>query len=183
MSCVALLQQFDDSFSLRGYSLVKWHIVTAQIASNNATCFTCPPCVRRGVRAYAAVRAQGLTPSGAARFRGLAQLVEHRSPKPRVVGSSPSAPARRGIVTGTGWPRLRGCSTECKTGTIGAGAFGLPAPPKTSWHKHQPRPLRLQSLRSRSLASSSTLRTCVRKSARFPGRRAMRLWFRLFSYF
>ena len=27
--------------------------------------------------------------------RGLAQLVEHRSPKPRVVGSSPSAPARR----------------------------------------------------------------------------------------
>ena len=25
--------------------------------------------------------------------RGLAQLVEHRSPKPRVVGSSPSAPA------------------------------------------------------------------------------------------
>ena len=26
--------------------------------------------------------------------RGLAQLVEHRSPKPRVVGSSPSAPAR-----------------------------------------------------------------------------------------
>ena len=27
-------------------------------------------------------------------YRGLAQLVEHRSPKPRVVGSSPSAPAR-----------------------------------------------------------------------------------------
>ena len=27
------------------------------------------------------------------RHRGLAQLVEHRSPKPRVVGSSPSAPA------------------------------------------------------------------------------------------
>ena len=26
--------------------------------------------------------------------RGLAQLVEHRSPKPRVVGSSPSAPAK-----------------------------------------------------------------------------------------
>ena len=26
-------------------------------------------------------------------LRGLAQLVEHRSPKPRVVGSSPSAPA------------------------------------------------------------------------------------------
>ena len=25
--------------------------------------------------------------------RGVAQLVEHRSPKPRVVGSSPSAPA------------------------------------------------------------------------------------------
>src|SRR5690554_4099606 len=28
------------------------------------------------------------------RPRGIAQLVEHRSPKPRVVGSSPSAPAR-----------------------------------------------------------------------------------------
>src|SRR3569832_1329322 len=27
--------------------------------------------------------------------RGIAQLVEHRSPKPRVEGSSPSAPARR----------------------------------------------------------------------------------------
>ena len=27
-------------------------------------------------------------------FRGIAQLVEHRSPKPRVPGSSPGAPAR-----------------------------------------------------------------------------------------
>ncbi len=27
-------------------------------------------------------------------FRSVAQLVEHRSPKPVVVGSSPSAPAR-----------------------------------------------------------------------------------------
>src|SRR3546814_9614108 len=31
---------------------------------------------------------------GAPRPRGIAQLVEHRSPKPRVVGSSPTAPAR-----------------------------------------------------------------------------------------
>src|SRR3546814_3315589 len=31
---------------------------------------------------------------GALRPRGIAQLVEHRSPKPRVVGSSPTAPAR-----------------------------------------------------------------------------------------
>ena len=30
--------------------------------------------------------------------RGLAQLVEHRSPKPRVVGSSPSAPASVSLV-------------------------------------------------------------------------------------
>ena len=28
------------------------------------------------------------------RYRGLAQLVEHRSPKPGVVGSSPASPAK-----------------------------------------------------------------------------------------
>ena len=36
--------------------------------------------------------------------RGLAQLVEHRSPKPRVVGSSPSAPA---MTTGQTAKRAR----------------------------------------------------------------------------
>ena len=175
------MQQFGDSFAAGRCLSREWLVLTAHLTSFGATCFTCPPCVRGGVRAYAAVRAQGLTPSGAARFRGLAQLVEHRSPKPRVVGSSPSAPARRGTIIGTGRLHWRGRSTECKTGTIGAGAFGLPAPLKKPWHKHPPRPHRLQSLRSRSLASSSTLRTCVRKSVRFLGRRAMRLWFRPFS--
>ena len=29
------------------------------------------------------------------RFRGIAQLVEQRSPKPRAEGSSPSAPAKQ----------------------------------------------------------------------------------------
>ena len=28
-------------------------------------------------------------------FRGIAQLVEHRSPKPSVEGSNPSAPAKK----------------------------------------------------------------------------------------
>jgi hypothetical protein len=31
-------------------------------------------------------------------FRGVAQLVEHRSPKPRAVGSSPSAPASAAVT-------------------------------------------------------------------------------------
>lgn len=31
-------------------------------------------------------------------FRGVAQLVEHRSPKPGVGGSSPSAPARSWVM-------------------------------------------------------------------------------------
>ena len=33
------------------------------------------------------------------RFRGIAQLVEQRSPKPRAEGSSPSAPAKSKTVT------------------------------------------------------------------------------------
>ncbi len=59
---------------------------------------------------YASVKLTITPPRGARRFsflqtaraarkqplglRGIAQLVEHRSPKPRVVGSSPPAPAR-----------------------------------------------------------------------------------------
>ena len=32
-------------------------------------------------------------------YRGIAQLVEQRSPKPRAEGSSPSAPASKSLVT------------------------------------------------------------------------------------
>ena len=32
-------------------------------------------------------------------FRGIAQLVEQWSPKPRAVGSNPTAPARKALAT------------------------------------------------------------------------------------
>ena len=35
-----------------------------------------------------------------ARYRGIAQLVEHWSPKPGVVGSSPATPARHNVLYG-----------------------------------------------------------------------------------
>ena len=42
------------------------------------------------------------------RFRGIAQLVEQRSPKPRAEGSSPSAPAKvRCLKNGLDKPFLR----------------------------------------------------------------------------
>ena len=37
------------------------------------------------------------------RHRGIAQLVEYWSPKPRVVGSSPSAPAKKKAIRASGW--------------------------------------------------------------------------------
>lgn len=40
------------------------------------------------------------------RPRGIAQLVEHRSPKPRVVGSSPPAPARLGSLCDPDFPAI-----------------------------------------------------------------------------
>ena len=35
--------------------------------------------------------------------RGIAQLVEYRSPKPWVVGSSPSAPAKKKTIRASEW--------------------------------------------------------------------------------
>ena len=40
-------------------------------------------------------------------FRGIAQLVEQRSPKPRAEGSSPSAPATQALKNGLSKPFLR----------------------------------------------------------------------------
>ena len=40
-------------------------------------------------------------------FRGIAQLVEQRSPKPRAEGSSPSAPATQTLKNGLSKPFLR----------------------------------------------------------------------------
>ena len=39
-------------------------------------------------------------------FRGIAQLVEQRSPKPRAEGSSPSAPATQALKNGLSKPFL-----------------------------------------------------------------------------
>ena len=36
-------------------------------------------------------------------YRGIAQLVEYWSPKPWVVGSSPSAPAKKKAIRECGW--------------------------------------------------------------------------------
>jgi hypothetical protein len=55
----------------------------------------CPSCIKRPFAAYAPLAVRRRKAVGRVRVRGLAQLVEHRSPKPRVVGSSPSAPATR----------------------------------------------------------------------------------------
>jgi hypothetical protein len=54
-----------------------------------------PPCLKYSFKAYAPLQTRRRESVGEVRVRGLAQLVEHRSPKPRVVGSSPSAPATR----------------------------------------------------------------------------------------
>ena len=66
-------------------------LVNAFIAKALITLFQCwhKTCIARpSVWVYAT--AKGTTGS-----RGVAQLVEHRSPKPGVVGSSPPAPAKR----------------------------------------------------------------------------------------
>ena len=42
--------------------------------------------------------------------RGIAQLVEYRSPKPWVVGSSPSAPAKKKAIRESGWLFSTMCS-------------------------------------------------------------------------
>ena len=58
------------------------------------------------------------TPSARLAPRGIAQLVEHRSPKPRVAGSSPAAPARQ---------------TNVHTGDTGNGVFRNAGKRRVGW--------------------------------------------------
>ena len=84
-------------------------------------------------------------------LRGLAQLVEHRSPKPRVVGSSPSTPARpirrQWRLAGTAFLILcalrwlarpaRGHPAALARGAgLGAGGRKTPARPANSKTRH-----------------------------------------------
>ena len=58
---------------------------------------------------------QGFGPGFGTVFRGIAQLVEQRSPKPRAEGSSPSAPAknRHCVIIRKGGFFISFCSALC----------------------------------------------------------------------